>query len=98
MGNYSLSNNPSKFVDLEFLSDWIIKNNIIDIILGENAHDEIIKRSNPLWTLLIKTKKLSDEYIKKLWNCTQEKHEAIVYVVYDLIIELSHEFSSDHLL
>lgn len=39
---------PSEFLNIENLRDWINENKVLEIILGGNAHIEIVKRCGPI--------------------------------------------------
>ena len=39
---------PSEFLTIENFRDWISDNKVLEIILGGNAHIEIVKRCGPI--------------------------------------------------
>ena len=39
---------PSEFLTIENLRDWINENKVLEIILGNAAHIEIVKRCGPI--------------------------------------------------
>ena len=48
---------------------------LLDIILGENAHPEILRKLQDIFTFLLINNKLSSKHIEMLWKCANEKHE-----------------------
>lgn len=81
---------PSEAIKLAELKQWLISNNVLQIILGPTAHIEIIKRSGPLLKLLCRPNEvLFDESIVELvWRCQVGKHEEMVRTIYNLIQEV----------
>lgn len=72
----------------EILKDWIAKEKIAELIFGEGAHPEIVKRSAPVLRFLSVENSLSMEMIDQVWSCQEGKHEETVRVVYTLINEI----------
>eukprot|EP01022_Parablepharisma_sp_SALTPOND_P000568 TRINITY_DN102_c1_g2_i1.p1 TRINITY_DN102_c1_g2~~TRINITY_DN102_c1_g2_i1.p1 ORF type:complete len:1279 (+),score=158.36 TRINITY_DN102_c1_g2_i1:13122-16958(+) len=72
----------------EYLAKWILNNKILDIILGEGVHPELIKRTTHILAFLAKKDMLTNELLDLLWKCQQDKHEDIVRVVYDTIKDI----------
>ena len=74
-----------KYITSDDLVKWIIQNNILEKIINENAHAELIKRTSPILIFLAKKDKITNEIIDLLWNYQHDKHEDIIRVVYDII-------------
>lgn len=36
---------PLKWLTADYLKDWILKQNLLEIVFGENTHLEIVKRA-----------------------------------------------------
>jgi len=81
---------PSEVIKLPELKQWIIKNKVLQTIMGPNAHIEIVKRCGPLLKLLCRQNEvLFDEGIVELiWRCQAGKHEEMVRTIYNLIQEV----------
>jgi len=72
----------------EYLTKWIVQHNILGIILNENTHAELVKRTSHILIFLAKKKAITKEIIELLWKCQQDKHEDIIRVVYDTIRDI----------
>ena len=77
------------------LADWMKQNSILEKILNENAHAELIKRTSTILIFLAKKERLTKEIIELLWKSQQDKHEDIIRVVYDIIINILEYLSID---
>ena len=64
---------------------WVLNNMILEAILNDNAHAELIKRSAKLFKFLTRRNALSKNMIDLLWKCQQDKYEDIVLAIYDVI-------------
>lgn len=73
--------NPKEF------TEWIISNQIIDHLLGDSLHVEIVRRCHEILRFMCVYKQFPVELIDTIWNsCGADKHEAIVSAIYDMII------------
>jgi len=81
----------------EFLKEWLIEHNILDKVLDENTHSEIIKRSSVIFIFLANKKEITTDIIEALWNCQQEKHEDIVLAIYNTIKNIVEFLSPEHI-
>lgn len=81
---------PSDVIRVSDLKSWLFTNNVLQIILGPNAHIEIVKRSGPILKMLPRYgENLFDETIvDMIWKCQLGKHEEVVRTVYNLIQEV----------
>lgn len=79
---------PPKWLTAQTLKDWILKERILEIVLGENTHLEIVKRSGCILKFLAKEASLPYETVDLIWKCQLGKHEEMVRVVYHMIQEL----------
>lgn len=87
----------SSFSQPEKLRSFIIKQKLIEYILGEDFHVEILKRSKPLFRFLSQNGGLSKEYIDLLWKHNEDIHESNKKTVFETLIELSRSLNSDNL-
>lgn len=67
---------------------------LLDIILGENAHAEIIRKADDIFFLYLNNKKLEKKHIELLWKCANEKHEAEMRACLDLLTGLINRMSA----
>jgi len=61
---------------------------LVDIILGENAHAEILRKVEDIFIFLIINEKFEAKYIEMLWKCSNEKHEEIMRISLSLLSNL----------
>lgn len=61
---------------------------LLEIVLGENAHSEIIRKTEDIFTLYLTNKKLEKRHIELLWKCANEKHEDVMRACLDLLVNL----------
>lgn len=92
--HYKLTRQSTSLTSDDLLS-WMMQNNILEKILNENAHAELIKRTSPILIFLAKKDKLTKEIIELLWKSQQDKHEDIIRVVYEIIINIIDYLSID---
>lgn len=78
---------PMKWVTGDYLKDWIFQQKIIELIFGENAHIEIIKRCGSILKFLATRQCITKEILTMVWKCQLGKHEEMVRVVFELIKE-----------
>ena len=80
---------PFKYITQEKLKNWLIQQQVIEYILGDETHVELLKRSSTFFNFLCQTNGLSNEYLNLLWKSSDGKYEDYVRAVYDNIVELS---------
>jgi hypothetical protein len=72
----------------DYLAKWILEQKVMEAILNENAHSELVRRSVHILIFLAKKKMLNTSMLELLWKCQHDKHEDIIRGVYDTIKEL----------
>lgn len=77
----------------DYLVNWIIDNEIFDVIFIDSVHPEMISRSNRVVSILAKNDRLILEDLEIIWNNTQEVHEDTRRATLDMIHEISVIFS-----
>ncbi len=77
------------------LVEWILRNNLLGLLLNENAHSEVVKRASHILLFLAQQSAMTNEHIELLWRCQQDKHEDIIRVVYDTIRDLIPHLTLD---
>lgn len=69
---------------------WIIEARILDQLLGDSLHVEIVRRCHEIIRLLANFQRLPLQLIEAIWNsCGADKHEAIVSAVYEMIVSIA---------
>lgn len=88
--NMIMSDDSDNQVQMEpiKMAEWLIQNKVIEILFGEGAHIEIVKRSDTILKFLAKqaSDSLTIDTVAMIWKCQQGKHEEMVRSVY-LVIE-----------
>jgi len=79
----------TKKLNAKMFIDWINKNRIFELILGDSIHIEIIKRTHEIIKFIAKFEKLPLNLLDLLWNSCAGKHEAITIGIYNLIVEIA---------
>ena len=82
----------SLWVDIKFMNAWVEEEGVLEFILDrKTTHLELIKRIGPIFKLLRCNNSIDIErHIDPLWTLTLNgQHEAIRYIVYELICELA---------
>lgn len=87
----------AKWLKPEFLCNWIHENRLLELLLGESSHIEVVKRSTTVLKFLSLQKQLTMEHLDLLWKCQEGKHEATVMGVFETIIEISIDLSIEAL-
>jgi hypothetical protein len=79
---------PTNYLERSALTQWLQAQKIPELLFGEGAHAEILKRAAPVIRFLSHEGALTPEIIDMVWKCQQGKHEETVRVVYGLINEV----------
>lgn len=88
---------PSEFMTTGAFVRWLMDKKVLEVVLGENTHTEIVKRSAPILKFLIKYGAgcFDGACVAILWKCQEGKHEEMVRIVYSLIQEISPVLTMD---
>lgn len=89
------SSRQTAHLSVENAVNWIQKNNIISLLIGHTTHNEIVKRSFPIFKFLTKWHALSRDHISKIWNARIGSHEETVRLLYELLSKLTKYISDD---
>ena len=81
----------------EKIKNLIINNNLIDYILCDNFHVEVLKRAKPILAFLAKNKALSKNYLNILWKLSLDVNEHNKTAVFETIIEVSKYLEKENL-
>ena len=87
----------SRWLKPEYLCNWLLENQLLEYILGENSHVEVVKRSTSVLKFLSNCKALTKDHLDLLWKCQEDKHEATVLGVYETINEVALDLEKDAL-
>jgi ubiquitin carboxyl-terminal hydrolase 9/24 len=77
------------------LADWILEVRLIETVFGENPHIELVKRASDLLVLLAQFSRLSVEHLEMIWNSSQGKHDSLVRVIYQAVLDLAPKLNYD---
>ena len=87
---------PSEKADLEvywitydYLVSWVLNNEILETIFIESIHPEMIRRSYPIVSMLVREDKLNKVYLEIIWNNARDAHEDTVRATLELIQKLA---------
>lgn len=83
------SQKMTKRLSAKMFLEWIDKNKIFELILGDSIHIEIIKRTHEILKFLAKYESLPLNLLDLIWNARIGKHEAIAIGIDNLIIEIA---------
>lgn len=79
---------PSEFITPEYLKKSFLDTKILEIIVGENTHTEIIKRAAPVIRFMALNGVFEESAVNLIWKCQLGKDEIQIRVVYQLIEEI----------
>jgi ubiquitin carboxyl-terminal hydrolase 9/24 len=86
---------PSQFMIIDSMRAWLLENKILENVLGDNSHIELVKRAAPIVKFLIIYGKMNSWVADAIWKCQDGKHEEMVRSVYGLIREVDHVFDTE---
>jgi hypothetical protein len=87
----------ARWLKPEYLCKWIQENHLLEYLLGESSHIEVIKRSTSVLKFLSHNRQLTKEHLDLLWKCQEDKHEATVLGVYETINDITLDLDKDAL-
>ena len=85
--NYLIWKNPKN------LAKKLIDLKIIQILFGENTHEEIINKCQMILFLLIDNNCFTDESLKSIWECCCGNQESVAKSALEMLKILLSEFS-----
>jgi ubiquitin C-terminal hydrolase len=77
--------------------DWLNERSLIDMLIGSDAHHEVIKKSPKIFKYLSSIDALSHETVQRLWLCLHDKHEVVQRVIYSTIAEIASSLTEKDL-
>merc|ERR1712154_568587 len=84
------------WLDIKFMNKWVEEEGVLEFILNrQTTHLELIKRTGPIYKLLKYNNSINiKKHIDPLWALTLGgQHEAIRYIIYELICDLAESLS-----
>ncbi|RYH19527.1 hypothetical protein EON65_26000 [archaeon] len=78
-----ISISPAKF------DKWLEQSNIVDMLFGENIHQETISKADSILVYMSSRKMLHEQHLATIWQASKGKHEAIVRVNYHLLLVIT---------
>lgn len=81
------------WVTHDYLVNWILKNNILELIFIDSVHPELIRRSFNIVSMLAKEDKIDKVYLEIIWNNATTSHEEIVRATLELIQRLAADLN-----
>lgn len=92
----------SLLATLDYLVNWMHDKRLMQELLGEKMHVELIKRSTSLFQFVSELEVLPTEWIDLVWSCyhaeaddaqesrpVQRRHEAFRSTIHDLLLEMA---------
>ena len=77
------------------LKDWIIGNNILELVINDRPHPELIKRASVIIRFLTQNKVIQKSHIEMIWSSMQGKHDSYVRATYSSILDFAQCFTED---
>jgi len=82
-------NDNIQFMDKKYLYFWLTEKKILEVIIGENIHEEILKRAIPIIKVYAERNGLTNEIYDLIISYWSEKHESIAIHLEKIICELT---------
>ena len=93
--NFSFGSKTTKYITAEIFLKWISENEVMKSVLGDSMHVEIIKRSHDIIKFMLKKQHKTLELLAEIWKACEGKHDSIVKVIFDLIVEISDQLPAE---
>ena len=68
-----------QYLTFDKFSQFLVENQVVEIVFTESPHQELIKRSLEMIYLrsLDKTNPINEKLVDTIWQCCTQKHEAV---------------------
>lgn len=86
--------NKSK-ISKDELKDWVLRNNLMELVINDRPHVELIKRSSVIFRFLAENKSLNPSHLDMLWGSMQGKHDSYIRATHSAILEFTSYLSED---
>jgi hypothetical protein len=87
----------STCINPEVLLKWLRDNQVLEYILSESSHIEVIKRSTSIIKFLSSNNSFTYEHLDLLWKCQEDKHEATVLGIFETINDIALDLDKESL-
>jgi ubiquitin carboxyl-terminal hydrolase 9/24 len=77
------------------VKDWIISNNVLDLVINDRPHPELLKRSSVIIRFLAQNKSIGPSHLEMIWTSMQGKHDSYIRATYQAILDSTNYFSED---
>lgn len=84
---------PLKCLKEQNISQWILDNNLVLLLMKDYAHIEVTKRAAEILKCLSRNQMLTQDILDLIWELSRTAHESEVVELYSLIVELSVDLS-----
>ena len=82
----------NKTLTVTFLVDWITKNSVLDVILDpKRTHQQLVERSDEVYTFFLREKLATDEILLKWWNLQTSYKREVLKIISDNSFYLEQE-------
>lgn len=82
-------------ISREELKEWILKNNLIELVVNDRPHVELIKRSSTIFKFLAQCHALNTSFLDILWRSMEGKHDSYIRATYNCIMEFASFLNED---
>ena len=76
-------------LDLEDFKSFIISEKIVELLIQDRPHVELIKRSATLFKFLARNSLINENHLLLLWQSLENKHQSYQKAAYETVIELA---------
>ena len=76
-------------LELEDFKNFIISEKIVELLIQDRPHVELIKRSAILFKFLARNALINENHLLMLWQSLENKHQSYQKAAFDTIIELA---------
>eukprot|EP00045_Choanoeca_perplexa_P017708 m.262868 g.262868 ORF g.262868 m.262868 type:complete len:2290 (-) comp17611_c0_seq1:39-6908(-) len=98
LGHVQWKGKPASWLGAKELCDWILENELVDLMLRNGLHQEqYVRRILRVLTILNEQKRLTNDLLGKIWQAQTGKHETIVKNLHDLLANLAWHLHGDQL-
>jgi len=74
-----------KYIDSDYVIQWIKEKKLIEYIFGDTGHPELIKRCRPILRFLAFRDEITEAHLDLMWAASIGKHESIMHEVWEII-------------
>ena len=78
------------------MKNWLVERKVVELVLKDRPHVEIIKRSGTILQFLAKFKLIEHSHLEALWDSSHGKHDSLVRATYSTIKEITPLLQESH--